>query len=73
MTYSILSLESGSILESYRTEDNAMEAASRIYHAEPDARESFAVVVFDDGGMPVETLAGDDLSARIETARHATA
>ena len=73
MTYSILSLESGSILESYRTEDRAMEAASRIYASEPDARDSFAVVVFDDTGMPVETVAGDDLSRRLESARHATA
>jgi hypothetical protein len=65
MTYSILSLASGNILESYEAEDLALQAAYRICDAEPVAFSSVALVTFDDHGMPVYSLDGDDLAARL--------
>lgn len=68
MTYSILSLASGNILESYDSESGALEAAARLCHSEPVATESVALVSFDDAGMPVESIDGEELAHRL---RHA--
>lgn len=65
MTYSILSLASGNILESYDSEFRALEAAARLCVAEPVASESVAVVAFDDAGMPVDSIDGDELAHRL--------
>jgi len=54
MTYSILSLNSGHILASYGSEELVMAAVGKIYESEPDAEGTFAIVAFDDRGMPVE-------------------
>jgi hypothetical protein len=71
MTYSILSLESGNIIESYGSEDRAIMAAARILETAP--KDSFAVVVFDDRGIPVETLEGPEIVERRDLlAREAT-
>jgi hypothetical protein len=48
MTYAILSTTSGHLLESYRTEDRALEAAARIHATEPEAMANVALVTFDD-------------------------
>jgi hypothetical protein len=66
MTYAILSLASGNFLESYRTQDGALEAAVRIAATEPLAMPSLALVTFDDDGNPVEGLDGDDLVHRVQ-------
>ena len=65
MTYSILSLNSGNILESYRSEQRAIEAAARILESEPTAEASFALVTFDDEGMPVESVDGSALAQKL--------
>lgn len=61
MIYGILSLASGNILESYRSEERVLEAVYRICSSESVARDSLALAVFDDGGMLVGSL---DLSRR---------
>lgn len=63
MTYGILSTESGDLLESYRSEEKALEAAARIHQAEPEADGTYAIVTFDDAGTPVKFLDGDELSS----------
>jgi hypothetical protein len=65
MTYGILSTESGNLLESYRSEEKALEAAARIHETEPEADGSYAVVTFDDAGTPVAFLDGDELNSRL--------
>lgn len=71
MTYSIFSIESGAVLESYRTAESAFDAAARMLETEPDAADSVAVVTFDDHGMAVESVRGADLAARVRHAAHA--
>lgn len=65
MTYSILSLDSGNVLESYETERRALEAVARIRGQEPVAADAVAVVTFDDAGMPVDSIDGIALLERL--------
>lgn len=65
MTYSILSLSSGNILESYASADRVYEAAARIVASEPEAETSLAVVAFDERGSLIETVDGDELHERL--------
>ncbi len=71
MTYTILSLASGSTLSSYRSEERVLEAAARICSSEPAAAESIAVLTFDDAGQLVETVDGAELSERLQLQGHA--
>jgi hypothetical protein len=66
MTYAILSTTSGHLLESYRTEDRALEAAARIHATEPEAMANVALVTFDDDGAPVAGVDGRELSERVQ-------
>jgi hypothetical protein len=67
VTYSILSLASGNILESYRSEERVLEAVYRICSTEPEARDSLAVATFDDDGMLVDSVDGEALTERLST------
>jgi len=71
MTYSILSLVSGNILESYNTRERVYEAAARIVESEPAAEVSLAVVTFDEQGMLIETVDGDELHERLDSLKPA--
>lgn len=73
MTYSILSLASGNILESYNTPERVYEAAARIVESEPEAEASLAVVAFDEQGMLIETVDGDELHERLDSLKPANA
>jgi hypothetical protein len=64
VTYVILSLESGTILESYTTPDGAWGAAARILKSEPEALDSFAVAEFEDRHL-VATCEGAELQERV--------
>jgi hypothetical protein len=66
-TYSILSLASGSVLESYRSEDMLLEAAYQICLNEPEARASLALATFDDDGSLVDSCDGDEMMDRLHT------
>lgn len=66
MTYSILSLASGNILESSHSEERALAAAYRICSTEPDARASLALATFDDAGALVDTVDGPELADLLE-------
>lgn len=65
MTYSILSLASGNVLESYRSEERVLEAAYRICSSEPEAQGSLALATFDDEGMLIDSLDGEALTERL--------
>lgn len=66
MTYAILSLASGNFLESYRTEEGALEAAARLAANEPEALPEIALVAFDDDGTMVGSADGEELAAAVQ-------
>jgi hypothetical protein len=65
MTYTILSLASGNILESHPSEEGVLHAAYRMTRAEPAATASLALATFDDDGTLVDSLDGDALAERL--------
>jgi hypothetical protein len=65
VTYSIISIESGKLLESFDSEEAALETAQAILRDEPDASGTIAVVTFDQHGHPEHALQGDDLAAAL--------
>lgn len=73
MTFSILSLASGSILESYTTEERVYQAAARICNAEPETTDSLAVISFDDDGAVIEAVDGEELYERLHAFKPANA
>ena len=73
MTYSLLSLTSGSLIGSYDTEERAWEYIRRLYDSEPETLPTLAFVAFDDTGFPTETIEGDELRGRLfASSREAT-
>jgi len=60
MTYGVFNLDSGNLIESFRTERRALEFVADMPdddHVEPD---EFGLVAFDRGA-PAQTLSGDEL------------
>lgn len=66
MTYSILSLASGNILESYRSEERLLEAVYQMVLTEPEARDSLALATFDESGMLVDSCDGLEMADRLQ-------
>ena len=60
MTYSIFSLETGNLLDSYATRTGAMNAVASLLEKDSRARSSVALIEFDDDGAIVTTYEGDD-------------
>lgn len=58
MTYGIFSLESGSAIAWFDSEEAALDAARQIIDGEPDAVNSIGVATFDDGGHPEHAVQG---------------
>ena len=59
--YGIFSRESGELLRSFDSRDDAVAARRAIVKAEPDRGGSLAIVRFDERGRPLETWSGEEL------------
>ncbi len=68
MSFGILSLISGNVLDSFRTSQAAVEAVAQIVADEPSAIAHLAVVEFDPSGTPIGVSDGADLVERVRSA-----
>ena len=64
MTYSIFNLDSGNLIDSYRSQKRALELAAEMLEDEENDAESIGLVVTNKG-KTVRVMAGEDLRAAV--------
>jgi hypothetical protein len=65
MRYGIVSLESGTVLHSFDSDNEAFAAAQKILNSEPEAIDNLGIARFDGSGKAVESWSGEILGTAL--------
>lgn len=74
MTHSIISTETGDLLATYPSREDAFRALTAAIDEDPATLDGVAIAVFDEAGRPVRSIQGDALrhAVRLSNGDHAT-
>jgi hypothetical protein len=62
MTYGLFNLDSGNLIDSLASEQQARAAVAEILEHEPDAEEHLGLIVTDENGETIATFTGHDVA-----------